>query len=66
MTCELVKYNAKLPMKKPSVFDHLNIDYYSATPKYLQLANAIVKAINEQKLKKDEMLPSIWLKEFAQ
>lgn len=46
-------------MKKSSVFDHLTIDYYSATPKYLQLANAIVKAIHEEKLKKDEMLPSI-------
>ena len=46
-------------MKKSSVFDHLTIDYYSATPKYLQLANAIVKAIREDRLKKDEMLPSI-------
>jgi DNA-binding transcriptional regulator YhcF (GntR family) len=46
-------------MKKSSVFDHLTIDYYSATPKYLQLANAIVKAIREDRLKKEEMLPSI-------
>src|SRR5918997_3395154 len=46
-------------MKKPSVFDYLAIDYYSATPKYMQLANAIVKAITEEKLRKDEMLPSI-------
>lgn len=35
------------------------IDYYSATPKYLQLANSIIKAIGEGKIKKDELLPSI-------
>ena len=46
-------------MKKSSVFDYLSIDYFSSTPKYLQLANAITKAITEEKLKKDEMLPSI-------
>lgn len=46
-------------MKKPSVFQHLGIDYYSATPKYLQLANSIVKAISAGELKKDAMLPSI-------
>src|SRR5204863_4774360 len=41
------------------VFQHLFIDYYSATPKYLQLANSIVKAITDGKIKKDETLPSI-------
>src|SRR6478672_663776 len=46
-------------MKKSSIFQHLFIDYYSATPKYLQLANSIVKAITEGKIKKDDMLPSI-------
>lgn len=46
-------------MKKNSVFQHLFIDYYSATPKYLQLANSITKAIGEGKIKKDELLPSI-------
>ncbi|MCX6335887.1 MAG: GntR family transcriptional regulator [Bacteroidetes bacterium] len=46
-------------MKKASIFKHLFIDYYSATPKYLQLANSIVKAITEGKIKKDEILPSI-------
>jgi len=46
-------------MKKASIFKHLYIDYYSATPKYLQLANSIVKAITEGKIKKDEILPSI-------
>ena len=46
-------------MKKNSVFQHLFIDYYSATPKYLQLANSIIKAIGDGKIKKDEILPSI-------
>ena len=46
-------------MKKDSIFQHLFIDYYSATPKYLQLANSIVKAIAAGKLSKDEILPSI-------
>lgn len=35
------------------------IDYYSATPKYLQLANSIIKSISEGKIKKDDILPSI-------
>src|SRR5918997_5419028 len=46
-------------MKKDNIFQHLFIDYYSATPKYLQLANSIVKAIGEGKIQKDETLPSI-------
>ncbi|MBA4196220.1 MAG: transcriptional regulator [Chitinophaga sp.] len=46
-------------MKKNPIFQYLLIDYYSATPKYLQLANAIIKAISERKIEKDEVLPSI-------
>ncbi|MFY7900884.1 MAG: GntR family transcriptional regulator [Chitinophagaceae bacterium] len=46
-------------MKKNSLFQHLYIDYYSATPKYLQLANSIIKSISDGKIKKDEILPSI-------
>jgi DNA-binding transcriptional regulator YhcF (GntR family) len=46
-------------MKKDSIFQHLFIDYYSATPKYLQLANSIVNAIAAGKIHKDEILPSI-------
>jgi DNA-binding transcriptional regulator YhcF (GntR family) len=46
-------------MKKPSLFKYIYIDYESATPKYLQLANSIVKAIGEGKILKDETLPSI-------
>lgn len=46
-------------MKKNPVFQHLLIDFLSATPKYLQLANSIIKAIGERKLVKDDLLPSI-------
>ncbi|MEO8404153.1 MAG: GntR family transcriptional regulator [Chitinophagaceae bacterium] len=46
-------------MKKNSLFQHIVIDYFSATPKYLQLANSVIKAISEGKLQKDELLPSI-------
>ncbi len=46
-------------MKQPAIFRHLLIDYYSATPKYLQLANCIIKAIAEGVLKENDVLPSI-------
>ena len=46
-------------MKKPGASRYLHIDYESATPKYLQLANSIIKAISEGKIVKDETLPSI-------
>src|SRR6188474_2442865 len=46
-------------MKQPIIFKHLFIDYYSATPKYLQLANCIVKAIAEGVLVENDVLPSI-------
>ncbi len=46
-------------LKQPEIFKHLFIDYYSATPKYLQLANCIIKAISEGVLKENDVLPSI-------
>jgi DNA-binding transcriptional regulator YhcF (GntR family) len=44
---------------KSRVFDLIAIDEYSVTPKYLQLANSIVSAIEVGKMKKDDLLPSI-------
>lgn len=41
------------------IFQYLFIDYYSATPKYLQLANCIIKAIRENAIKENDILPSI-------
>ena len=46
-------------MKPVSVFEHIHINEYSATPKYLQLANAVTNAIENGKIKKGDMLPSI-------
>lgn len=44
---------------KTKFFDFIHIDEYSATPKYLQLSSAIIKAVELGKLKKDNLLPSI-------
>lgn len=46
-------------MKHNDIFKYLLIDYFSATPKYLQLANCITKAIGEGVLRENDMLPSI-------
>src|SRR5678815_4987783 len=46
-------------MKKNILFQYTNIDYLSATPKYMQLANSVINAINEEKIGKDDLLPSI-------
>lgn len=40
-------------------FDFIKIDEYSATPKYLQLANSIITAIETTGIKQDGLLPSI-------
>ncbi|WP_316793950.1 GntR family transcriptional regulator [Pedobacter frigoris] len=46
-------------MKLPDFFDFIHVDEYSATPKYLQLSNAIIKAVEQGQLKKESLLPSI-------
>lgn len=46
-------------MKFANFYNAVQIDDLSATPKYLQLANAIIAAIEEGILQKDELLPSI-------
>lgn len=46
-------------MKPAGIFNHILIDEYSATPKYLQLTNSIKDAIIAGKIKKDDLLPSI-------
>ena len=43
-------------MMPPSL---IHIDEYSATPKYLQLSDSILRGIQEGKIKKGDMLPSI-------
>lgn len=46
-------------MKANSFLAYIDIDHYSSTPKYLQLANSIVKAVRDKKLAKNDSLPSI-------
>ncbi|QJD95258.1 GntR family transcriptional regulator [Mucilaginibacter robiniae] len=46
-------------MKPASFLEYIEIDYYSSTPKYLQLANSIAKAVRDNKLYKNDILPSI-------
>ncbi len=41
------------------VFKHIYFDDFSATPKYQQLANCILKAIEKGKLQTEDVLPSI-------
>lgn len=37
----------------------IQIDEFSSTPKYRQLANAIIEGIQQEKIYKGELLPSI-------
>lgn len=46
-------------MKPSRIFEFIHIDEYSATPKYLQLTNSILTAIEGGKIQKNDMLPSI-------
>lgn len=41
------------------IFEFISIDDFSATPKYKQLANSIITVIENGKLKKGDLLPSI-------
>jgi len=41
------------------IYKHLHLNEHSATPKYLQLANAFMRCISTGELKKDQLLPSI-------
>ena len=46
-------------MKPMNFFDFIKIDEYSATPKYLQLANSIINAIEAAVIQNGFLLPSI-------
>lgn len=46
-------------MKTIVFSDYIHIDEYSATPKYLQLSTAIIRAVEQGKLRMDSVLPSI-------
>ena len=46
-------------MASENIYSLISFDDYSVTPKYLQLANSILKAIEEGMIDKDYILPSI-------
>ncbi len=46
-------------MAQNNFVKHINIDIFSATPKYLQLAQSIIKAAGEGKIEENDILPSI-------
>lgn len=46
-------------MKFKHFFEHVQVDEFSATPKYLQLTHSILDAIEAGNLKKDDLVPSI-------
>lgn len=46
-------------MKTADYFKFIHIDEYSATPKYLQLSDSIIEAMEEGLLVKNDILPSI-------
>ncbi|RYD69303.1 MAG: transcriptional regulator, partial [Sphingobacteriales bacterium] len=46
-------------MKSEDLISHIVIDEYSATPKYKQLVNTILYAIETGKIQNGSMLPSI-------
>lgn len=46
-------------MSEENIFRFISIDEYAITPKYLQLSNSIVKAIEKEVISKGYLLPSI-------
>lgn len=46
-------------MKPVGIFDIIRIDDFSATPKYQQVVNSILKAVEQNRLKQNDVLPSI-------
>lgn len=46
-------------MKPVGIYDIIRIDAYSSTPKYQQIINSILKAIENGRLREQDILPSI-------
>jgi DNA-binding transcriptional regulator YhcF (GntR family) len=46
-------------MQRSPVYQYICLDDHSATPKYQQLANSIISAVQKGNIKKDELLPSL-------
>jgi DNA-binding transcriptional regulator YhcF (GntR family) len=52
-------------MTRTSTYSYIHLDDHSATPKYQQLANSIIRAVQAGELHKDDVLPSINELSFA-
>lgn len=46
-------------MKDFPIIEDIEIDDFSATPKYIQITKAIIKAVGEERIKLNDVLPSI-------
>src|SRR4249919_1887921 len=46
-------------MKPVGIYDIIRIDEFSATPKYQQIVNSLLKGIEQGRLKQQDILPSI-------
>jgi DNA-binding transcriptional regulator YhcF (GntR family) len=46
-------------MRRSELFNWIRVDEFAATPKYLQLTNSILKAIETGKIRKNDLMPSI-------
>jgi DNA-binding transcriptional regulator YhcF (GntR family) len=46
-------------MTSENIYSFISIDAYAVTPKYIQLTNSIVNAIEKGKIKQGYLLPSI-------
>src|SRR5436190_9617141 len=55
----LINFSLNTIVMIPPFNKLIYIDEFSATPKYQQLANCIIKAIETNKLQLDDVLPSI-------
>ena len=42
-----------------NIYRHITIDEQSITPKYVQIVNSILKAVEQGQITKDYLLPSI-------
>ena len=55
----LVKKYLIIAMNSENIYRLISIDEYAVTPKYIQLSNSIVKAVEAGNLKKGYLLPTI-------
>jgi DNA-binding transcriptional regulator YhcF (GntR family) len=54
-----LRQRSQLTVEMKNYLKIINLDEYSITPKYLQISNAFLKGIEEGKVQKDDVLPSI-------